>query len=382
MSSNNEFMRCQVCIMDQSDPEIEFFGNQGCNHCIMMKSTLGLNWFKDDTGIEQLKLLIKKIKSERQTDGYDCIIGLSGGADSTYLALKAYEWGLRPLIVHVDAGWNSELAVRNIEALVKFTGWDLYTQVIDWPEMLDLQISYLKSGVANQDVPQDHAFFASLFSLAAKHKIKYILSGGNVSTEGILPRSWQGSAMDAINLKEIHSMFGNTPLHRYPTVSFLEYYFINPFIKRIRIVRPLNLMAYNKDDAVKELEEKIGYVKYARKHGESNFTRFFQEFYLVSKFGIDKRIAHLSSRIISGQITRESALIEMQNNLFDEMEYARLKQHICRKLRLDREEFDNLLSTPIQNADAFKNWNRQYFLMKKVQRVINKVVGFKLNLYR
>jgi hypothetical protein len=141
-------------------------------------------------------------------------------------------------------------------------------------------------------------------------------------------------------------------------------------------------MTYNKDDAVKELEEKIGYEKYARKHGESNFTRFFQEFYLVSKFGIDKRIAHLSSRIISGQITRESALIEMQNNLFDEMEYARLKQHICRKLRLDREEFDNLLSTPIQNADAFKNWNRQYFLMKKVQKVLNKMVGFKLNLYR
>jgi len=382
MSNKREPKRCQVCIMDDSDPEIEFFGSDGCNHCVSMKSTLGSDWFIDDSGLEKLTQLIKQIKLAGQDGQYDCIIGLSGGADSSYLALKAYEWGLTPLVVHVDAGWNSELAVRNIEALIRFTGWDLYTQVIDWPEMLDLQTAYLKSGVANQDVPQDHAFFASLFSLAAKHKIKYILSGGNVATEGILPKSWQGSAMDAKNLKAIHRLFGRIPLIQYPTVSFLEYYFLNPFIRKIKIARPLNFIPFNKDRAVRELEEKIGYAKYPRKHGESNFTRFFQEFYLVAKFGIDKRIAHLSSRIVSGQISRELALTEIQSTLFDELEYARLKEYICRKLRLDKEDFDVLIDQPIRNTYEFKNWNRQYVLMKKAQKVLNKLVGPKLNFYR
>lgn len=368
--------------MDTTDPEIEFFGVLGCNHCVSMKSSLGIDWFLDNSGLEQLTHLIKKIKLKGKRRKYDCIIGLSGGADSTYLALKSLEWGLNPLIVHVDGGWNSELATRNIEALIRFTGWDLYTQVIDWPEMLDLQKAYLKSGVSNQDVPQDHAFFASLFSLAAKFKVKYILSGGNVSTEGILPKSWQSSAMDATNLKAIHSLYGRASLRRYPTLSFFDYYFINPFVKRIRIVRPLNLIPFNKDIAVNELEEKIGYVKYPRKHGESNFTRFFQEFYLIDKFGIDKRTAHLSSQIISGQITRDLALKEIENELFDNLEYARLKDHICRKLRLEKEEFEDILNQQIQNASAFDNWNRKYMLMKKIQKVLNRFVGSKLNLYR
>ena len=347
-----------------------------------MRKTLNIEWFNDASGEKKLDEILNEIKFSGKDRQYDCIIGLSGGVDSSYLALKAYDWGLRPLIIHVDGGWNSELAVRNIEKILNYTGWSLQTKVINWPEMMDLQIAYLRSGVCNQDVPQDHAFFASLFKCAADYNIKFILSGGNIATEGIFPKSWHGPAMDAINLRAIHKRYGNRKLKDYPTISFYDYYLHYPFIKGIRQIRLLNFVRYNKIEASVELEERIGYVRYARKHGESNFTRFFQEFYLVHKFQIDKRLPHLSSQIVSGQITRQEALNSVQQTLFDEDEINRLKDHIARKLRLGSVDFEALINSPIHDWTEFKNWTLRYKMMKFIQEFASRFLNTKLHRYR
>lgn len=215
------------------------------------------------------------MKNENAHKGYDCILGLSGGVDSSYLALKLYEAGIRPLVVHVDGGWNSELAVQNIENIVNYCGWHLHTIVIDWEEMKDLQLAYLKSAIANQDVPQDHAFFASLYHFAIKNGVNYVISGGNLATESIFPKAWHWSAMDADNLYAIHNKFGERKFKNYKTIGVYELYFYYPFIKKMKTIRPLNFMPYIKSEALQELKQKIGYKEYARKHGESVFTKFF-----------------------------------------------------------------------------------------------------------
>jgi N-acetyl sugar amidotransferase len=367
--------------MDTTDAEIRFYGDEGCNHCLEMKLSLGKDWFIDSTGSEILSKIIAGIKSAGIGKEYDSILGLSGGVDSSYLALKAFDWGLRPLVVHVDAGWNSELAVSNIQAILDFTSWDLHTQVINWNEMADLQRSYLKSGVANQDVPQDHAFFASLYKYAVDHEINYVINGGNIATEGIFPKSWHSAAMDARNLKAIQKKFGNLKLRKYPTVSFLEYYVKFPLVKGIRSIRPLNYFYYDKDAAIKELEARVGYRRYPRKHGESVFTRFFQEYYLVERFGIDKRIAHFSSQIVSGQMTRDEAIYQLNQPLYSQGELERDIDFLCRKLRLPREEFVRILNSKKRSGGDFPNWNSYYWTMKKLQKLLEFILRKKIGVF-
>ena len=223
---------------------------------------------------------IAQIKSSSPKSGYNCIIGLSGGVDSSYLALKVHEWGLRPLVVHVDAGWNSAEAVQNIGAIIDYCGFELNTHVVDWEEIKELQKAYLRSGVPHQDVPQDHIFASVLYNFAINNGIKYVLSGGNTATEFVLPSSWQWSAMDAINLHAINRRFGGKKLRRYLTTSYFQYYFTFPFIHRLETFRPLNYIDYNKGEAEQQLVRQVGYRKYKRKHGESLFTKFFQNHYL------------------------------------------------------------------------------------------------------
>jgi N-acetyl sugar amidotransferase len=270
-------------------------------------------------------------------------LGLSGGVDSSYLALKLYEAGVRPLVVHVDGGWNSELAVQNIENIVNYCGWHLHTIVIDWEEMKDLQLSYLKSAIPNQDVPQDHAFFASLYHFAIKYGVKYVVSGGNIATESIFPNSWHWTAMDSVNLKAIHKKYGSKKLKHYKTISFFELYFYYPFFKKMKTVRPLNLMAYNKSIALQELKEKVSYKEYARKHGESVFTKFFQNYWLPMKFGYDKRKMHLSSLICAGFLTREEALFELQKPPYPIQEQLEDREYVIKKFKITPEEFEGCL---------------------------------------
>lgn len=379
--SNHNFIRCTKCVMDTTDPEIVFDSQGVCNHCLDFESNSKSSWFPNDQGIQLWSGFIEKIQKAGAGQEYDCILGLSGGVDSSYLALKIKEWNLKPLVVHVDAGWNSELAVANIEAIIKFCGYDLHTHVVNWEAMRDLHLSYLRAGVSNQDVPQDHIFFASLYHFAINNNIKYILSGGNLATEGIFPDAWHGSAMDSINLKAIHNKYGERELDGYKTISFFECYIYYPLIKNMRTLRPLNYLPYNKDAALKELQDTVGYKPYPRKHGESVFTKLFQNYYLPTKFGFDKRLPHLSSLIVSGQLSRERALIKLQEPLYDLAELEVDIAYFCKKLRISRSEFDKLMQVPIHHYSEFRNWDGRYKFLKRVQSVVAKILGRSIKVY-
>lgn len=364
-----ESRMCVRCVMDTSDPEITFDERGVCSHCHYFDDVVKPRWFPNQEGRRRLDAIVQRIKRDGAGKRYDCIIGLSGGADSSYLALKVHELGLRPLVLHVDAGWNSELAVRNIEVLLKHCGWDLETVVVDWSEMRDLQISYLKSGVSNQDVPQDHAFFAALYRYAVKNRIRYVLMGGNNATESIFPRAWHHSAMDLRNLKAIHRRFGDVPLRAFPTISFVEYYFWFPFVKRLQVLRPLNYMPYTSRGAIRELEA-LGWRNYGRKHGESVFTRFFQNYYLIERYGYDSRRPHLSSLVLAGEITRDEALAELAEPLYSANDLVADRAYIRKKLGLSEEEWQLHLNAPKRSATEFPSSAQIYRVMKWTQRYV------------
>ena len=373
--NKDSYQICMRCVMDTSDPEIIFDENGICNHCREFDEVTSKRWFPDEEGRDKLNAIIKKIKNDGVDHEYDCIVGLSGGVDSSYLALMIKDYGLRPLVVHVDAGWNSELAVYNIEQIVTHCGYDLYTHVVDWEEMRDLQLAYLRAGVANQDVPQDHVFFSSLYHFAVENKIKYVISGGNIATEGVFPVSWHHPAMDATNLHAIHRRYGKVKLKNYKTINIFQYYLYYPFVYKMKTVRPLNFMVYNKNEALKVLQEKVGYKKYGRKHGESVFTRFFQNHYLPRKFGYDKRRPHLSAMILSGQLSREDALQELEKPLYDERELKDDLTYIAKKLQITVEELTDLIAAPGVDATDFKNWDGIYNKLKSVQGFAENLLG-------
>jgi N-acetyl sugar amidotransferase len=367
--------------MDTTDSQIIFNDKGICNHCIQFNINKIDQWFPNPDGLLLWNSIVERMKSDGIGKEYDCILGLSGGVDSSYLALKVHEAGLRPLVVHVDAGWNTELAVANIEGIVKYCKFDLYTHVVDWEDMRDLHLAYLRAAVANQDVPQDHIFFASLYHFATKNNIRYILSGGNFATEGIFPSSWHGSAMDAINLKAIHEQYGDRNFVNYKTISFFECYVWYPFIKKMRTVRPLNFMYYHKEDALKELQIKVGYKPYPRKHGESLFTKFFQNYYLPIKFGIDKRLPHLSSLIVSGLMTRTEAIAKLDEPLYDPAELEIDITYLCKKLRISRQHFNELMDAPIHHYSDFPNWDFRYKWLKRIQAFAKKLIGRNIKVY-
>ena len=367
--------------MDETDANIVFDDQGVCNHCHRFDSVQSHQLFSGVDGENRLQALVDRIKKEGAGKEYDCIIGLSGGVDSSYLAVKVKDFGLRPLVVHVDAGWNSELAVSNIEKIIKYCGYDLHTHVMNWEEMRDLQLSYMKAAVANQDVPQDHAFFSNMYHFAVKNDIKYILSGGNLATEAVFPDSWHGSAMDAINLKAIHSKFGSKPLRDYKTISFFEYYVWYPFVKNMRTIRPLNYMSYDKSAAEKYLQETVGYRSYARKHGESIFTKLFQNYYLPTRFGYDKRKLHYSSMILSKQMTRQEALLKLDEPLYDLNELDADIEYFCKKMRISRPQFNEMMEAPIHDFTDFDNWLTLQRGTKKLQRFFQRITGKKIAVY-
>ena len=369
---------CSNCVMDESDPEISFNSDDVCNHCITFEKETKKRWFPNEEGAQKLSEIVQRIKRDGEGKEYDCILGLSGGLDSSYLALKISEWSLRPLVVHVDGGWNSELAVANIETILKHCNFDLHTHVVDWEEMRDLQLSYLRSGISNQDVPQDHIFFSTLHHFAIANGIRYFLSGGNYATESIFPKSWHGSNMDSTNLKAIHKKFGTGKLKNYKTIGFFDYYVWYPVFRRMRTVRPLDFMSYDKSKALSELEEVVGYKAYERKHGESLFTKLFQNYWLPFKFGYDKRRPHLSSMIVSGQITRQEALDKLQEPLYDPKELQNDIKYFCKKLRISREEFDELMKVPNRSYQDFSNWDFRYNLLKRFKNALDTLIGRKI----
>lgn len=370
-----EYQICTRCVMDTTDPEIDFDDHGVCSHCRKFDENIKPMWPSLGGDQEKLDSMIQTVKTYGKGKRYDCIIGLSGGVDSSYLAVKVAEWGLRPLVVHVDAGWNSELAVMNIEQICRRLGFDLVTHVVDWEEMRDMQVAFLRSNLANQDVPQDHAFFAALYGYAEKAGIKYVINGSNFATESILPATWGYDAMDATHVKSIHARFGSRSRGDFPIVSFFDLYVKYPFILKMEVLRPLNLLPYNKDEAIRKLEKDYGWRYYGGKHYESRWTRFFQAYYLPYKFGYDKRKAHLSSLVVSGQISRSDALEALQVPLYDPKLLVEDKIFIAKKLGISVSEFEDLVDQPVQHFSEFPNHQRKRRLAVLLYRTAKSVLS-------
>lgn len=357
---NRPYQVCTRCVVDTTDPLITFDDQGVCNHCKYFENNIKPVWFPNEEGQAKLETMIAEVKAYGAGKDYDCIIGMSGGIDSSYIAVKVVEWGLRPLVVHVDAGWNSELAVQNIEQITRRLGLDLVTHVIDWEEMQDVQLAFMRANVANQDVPQDHAFFAALYSYAVKSDIRYVISGSNFATESVLPQAWGYDAMDIKHLEAIHSKFGTRRLKKFPRVSFFDFYFRFPLVKKMRILAPLNYMNYDKEEAMRILERDWGWRYYGGKHYESRWTRFFQGYYLPYKFGYDKRKAHLSSLVVAGQLTRSEALEQLKRPLYTANELAEDKAFIAKKLGITEEALADLIAAPCRHYSEFPNNEGKY----------------------
>jgi N-acetyl sugar amidotransferase len=341
------YRQCSMSVMDNiADPDITFDENGICNYYYEYLEIAQNELFSGEKGSNQLQLLINQIKLEGKNKKYDCITGVSGGVDSSYLVYMAKKWGLRPLLVHFDNGWNTEIAVKNINNLVSHTGFDLYTLVVNWEEFRDLQKSYIKASVVDIEVPTDHAISGTLQKLAAKFNIKYILSGNNIVSEAILPSSWIFNKGDHINLLSIHRKFGNVPLKTYPIYGFKEEYYFGMF-KGISTVKPLNYLNFNHEIARQEIITAFGWQEYGGKHYESYFTKFYQAYILPEKFKIDKRKAHLSNLIFSGQISKEQALNVLNTPLYvNEHERNRDIEYVLKKLGFSLSEFEIIMNQP------------------------------------
>jgi N-acetyl sugar amidotransferase len=305
--------------MDTSDSNIVFDSGGRCDYCNNYYTNILPTWHTDERGEAEIKRIVEEIRAVGRGRPYDCIVGISGGVDSSYMTYLAKEkFGLRPLLFHVDAGWNSQQAVHNIERLVDALDLDLHTEVINWPEMQDLQLAFFRAQVPNLDIPQDHVFGASLYNYAARHGIKYILNGGNYSTECVRePLEWAYHASDLTHIRDVHARFGTRPLKTLPTADIFKYKIYFRYVKGVRVVRPLNHVPFVKEDVMQFLVDQFGWQRYSHKHYESRFTRFFEGWWQVNKFGFDKRRAHFSSLILTGQMTRENALAKIATPPYD-----------------------------------------------------------------
>jgi N-acetyl sugar amidotransferase len=372
------FQVCSRCVMDTTDTKITFDAHGVCDHCRTFDEKVKPHWHTGESGQRELQTLNAKIKQAGAGQDFDCIIGMSGGVDSSYLTYIATQYGLRPLVFHVDAGWNSQVAVNNIEKLVDKLGLDLYTEVIDWEEMRDLQLAFFKSGVPHIDTPQDHAFFATMYKFAEKHKVKYILTGANLSTECIRnPIEWMYYQSDAIQLRDIHRRFGARPLHNFPTMSIFRHKIWLPYVKGIRVVRPLNYVKYDKAAAVQLLADQFGWQPYPQKHFESRFTRFYEGYWLPTKFGYDTRKVQFSSLIVTGQMTREEALERLKQPALDEATVRQEFEYVANKLRITPHELRGYLEAPNKTYKDYRSQEAVYLLGARVMKSLGLELGGK-----
>jgi N-acetyl sugar amidotransferase len=355
--SNRPYQICANCIMDTSDAKIVFDARGWCDYCNNFHRNIRPIWHTDERGARALDQLTAEIRRAGRGRDHDCVIGVSGGVDSSYVAYLAREvMGLRPLMLHVDAGWNSQQAVHNIERLVDGLGLDLHTEVVDWREMQDLQLAFFKAQVPHLDTPQDHAFFAGLYNFAAKHRVRYILTGANYSTECVRePLEWHYHASDLRQLLDIHRRFGSRPLERFPTADIFTYKLYYRFVRGVRVGKPLNFVPYIKEDAMQLLVDRYGWQRYAHKHYESRFTRFYEGYWLPTKFGYDKRRAHFSSLILTGQLSRDEALHRISLPAYDAETIAHDFEYVATKLDISVDELRALMDGPNRTYRDYRN---------------------------
>lgn len=375
----NNLKICSNCVMDTTDSKIVFDGNGVCDHCNTFYNEILPYWHTDERGDRELTAIINKIKKEGKGKDFDCLMGMSGGIDSSYLLYVMKEkYGLRPLVFHVDAGWNSQIAVNNIERLLDGLGLDLYTEVINWEEIKDLQLAFFKSGVPHIDVPQDHAFFATMYKFASKHKIKYILTGGNYSTECVRnPLEWMYYQSDSIQLRDIYKKFGTGKLKDYPVTNILWHKVYLPYVKKIKLIRPLDFVPYNKDEAMQLLVDKFGYQKYPQKHFESRFTRFYESYWLPKKFGYDTRKVQYSSLILTNQMTREEALKKLESPAYDPKTIHQDFEYIATKIGISVEELQFYMDAPNKTYKDYKSQETIYNIGATVMRILGAEKGGK-----
>jgi N-acetyl sugar amidotransferase len=367
--------------MDETDSTIKFDESGQCIYCNNFYQNILPNWHTDDRGRKHLEATATKIKASTRTHEFDCIIGISGGLDSSYAAYIAKEvMGLRPLLLHVDAGWNTDQAVGNIERLVDGLGLDLYTEVIDWEEIKDLQVAFLKSQVPHQDIPQDTAFFVALYRFARKHKIKYVLTGGNYSTECVRePEEWGAyPGADKTFILDIHRKFGTRPLGSFPLIDVFTYKLFYRYMLGMTVFKPLDHAPYNKVATEKFLEEKFGWKKFQHKHHESRFTRFFEDYWLPRKFGYDRRKAHFSSLILTQQMTREEALERIKAPELDESFLMHEFEYVAHKLDLTVAELRAIFEGPNKKSSDYRSKRLLIDLAAKVMTAL----GVEKRLYK
>lgn len=368
----NNIQVCTNCVMDTTDSKIVFDENGVCDHCKTYYKDIEPIWNYGKGREKEIDRIVSKIKEDGKGKDFDCLIGMSGGIDSSYLLYLAKEkLGLRPLVFHVDAGWNTQLAVNNIERLVDKLNLDLFTEVIDWEEIKDLQLAFFKSGVPHIDVPQDHAFFATMYKFASKYKVKTILTGGNYSTECVRnPLEWMYYQSDSIQLKDIHNKFGSKQLKSYPVTNILWHKFYLPYFKGIKLIRPLDYMPYDKKEAMQLLEEKFAWQPYPQKHFESRFTRFYESYWLPERFGYDTRKVQYSSLILTGQMSREEALESLKSPAYDTDDIIHEMEFVANKLGIGLDKLQTYLKIPKKTYQDYKSQENVYKAGAKVMRML------------
>lgn len=377
---NKPYQQCTLSVMDTiADPNITFDENGICNYYYEYKDSEKKYVFSGEEGHQILQQKMNKIKNFPKKGKYDCILGLSGGVDSTYLCLLAKEYGLNPLIVHFDNGWNSELATHNIQNTVEKLGFDLYTHVVDWHDFKELQLAYLKASVVDIEVLTDHAFMAVLYQQARKFNIKFVLAGMNIVTEQVLPKYWVYSKGDLVNIKDIHKKFGTVRTKSLKNFPFLDLN-IRKYCRevlKIEVVEPLNYISYNYDKVKEQIINELDWHDYGGKHYESVWTRFYQGYILPKKFHIDKRKAHFSNLIFSNQITKDEALKKLSTPPYPSEELlSEDKEFILKKLELSEKEFDVIMNLPRKEHTDYKvqqSIYHSYPILKPLKPLVNKI---------
>lgn len=379
LTARRAYQICTSCVMDTSDSAIDFDERGVCDHCRTFHADVAPNWHPDERGQLELDRLVDQIKAAGEGRDFDCIIGMSGGIDSSYLTYLAKEkLGLRPLVFHVDAGWNSQIAVNNIERVVDGLGLDLFTEVIDWETMKDLQLAFFKSGVSHIDTPQDHSFFATMYKFANAHGVKYILTGANLSTECIRnPIEWMYYQSDSIQIRDIHDRYGQRSLKKFPLTSILWHKVYLPYFKGIKTVRPLNYMPYIKEEAIDLLSARFGWQPYPQKHFESRFTKFYESYWLPKRFGYDVRRVQYSSLILTNQMTRDDALARLKVPPYDETAIGHELEFIAAKLGITVDELNSYMDLPLRTYRDYRSQRSLYDVGAKVMRFFGLELGGK-----
>lgn len=370
---SRDYQICNITIMDTCDPNIIFDENGISDYYHNYINNIVPNWNTEKKGQDEMFKFAESIKKENKNKDFDCIIGVSGGLDSSYATYLAKEvLGLRPLVFHVDAGWNSNQAVSNIEKLLNGLNLDLFTEVINWEEMKDLQRSYFLAQVPNIDGPQDIAFFSALYKFARKNKVKYVLTGSNYSTE-CCREPYQWGAYLGIDKKftmGLHKKFGTITLKTYPILDVFEYKLLYQHLFGMKVLKPLNNFPYIKSEAEDLLESKFGWQRFKHKHHESRFTRFYEDFWLPRKFGFEKRRAHFSSLILTGQMTRDEALDRISRPELDDTLLQQEFEYVANKLDWTKEEFQKIFDGENKTyLDYPNNWPLISFANQAMQKL-------------